>query len=322
MDTRHIVNRANTFIAMKGYNALDFNCEHIAVECVAGESESFMSSDFIDYLGRNKLSWVVTLLGKIIQVAGKVAGKTVVKFCRFVLSSVVLSSIVFFVEFVFACLRLKKLRKQKKSGLICKKCYDEQKVVLFAQIFFAVGALVALLIIPHTSTILFTLVGIVAGGVVLLAVPHLISFLHTKVRSLVNPLYRIPTSVIKYYKDVHKGDMLIIPNDHSIIVKDIRFIPRVSPWHILHVDIVHFRQRGLFSRRYVTREKFNINLKDDYCQVLNFPVDCVLEDREVVSNAIKKVGEDGHNPFSNKSSHMSRKCKVCKYTDSGHTIQF
>lgn len=306
-----IIERANKCIGQSGYDPLNFNCEHVAVWCVSGHSESFMSSDGTDSWLRHRISWVMSIFGKLIQILGKVGGKHIVKFCKFVLASVIFSSVFFLIEFIFSCLRLTELRKQVKDGLICKKCYNEKKLFLVCQIMMSAGALVALLIIHYSSSILFPIVGIVCTVLGVVFLPHLIVLLHKKICSNVNPLYQIPTSVIRRCTDVDKGNILIIPNDHSIIVKDIRVIPR-ELCHVLHVDIVHFRQRGgFFSKRLVTREPFTVNLTDTYCQVVNFPQDCVLDDQEVVQNAVQKIGEGGHNLFYNRSSHMSRKCKVC-----------
>ena len=79
---------------------------------------------------------------------------------------------------------------------------------------------------------------------------------------------------------------------------------------VVKVTVLHFNYAGLFGTRTVVEEDFFFNLARKNVDVYDFSGEDVYPPQEVVDRAREKIGSQNFNTFRNRSSHLSRYCKV------------
>lgn len=298
-----IVSRARSRIGDDSYRLFTHNCEHIAVWCVSGEEQSFQANNTSDKMLIPIFSWIDSVIGiikpsRFLRIAAIPVG--------FIFAMI--SSILFILIDLICCiLKLIRITKEMSSGLICKACYNKRKTYLVVKIICAVVGSVALFMTPATGSIAMIFLGILFVLVTAFILPSIVFFFYRKIKKSLNPLYDIPKKVVRKNDDINPGDVLTIPTDHDIIVKNVKVLPRNNnSW--LHLEIVHFAWNGLL--RTVEKELISFELDKNMLNVFEFSSSAVYSDEEVVDRALKKVGDTNFSTFFYRSSHMSKFCKV------------
>ncbi|XP_076105492.1 uncharacterized protein LOC143073667 [Mytilus galloprovincialis] len=313
-----IVERARSRIGESAYNLMTNNCEHVAVWCVSGVKESFQATDFDDKKSSKILKWIETVLRNITrfqQTDGTRFGSRVAKFKPFALNFIVFTGVFFLLELIFSIFRFVKLRKLKESGFICQACYNRTKIFLIANIVFSIIASIVLSFIPLVSEVYLTVSSIALGIVGTFIFPALFSYLYCKIKTVLNPLYNIPKMMVRKHEHIFPGDVLTIPTDHDIIVKNATLLPRNKASGFVHLEVVHFKFQGLVSHRTIEKECFSFEISNDKLNVFDYPPSVVYSDEEVVQRALEKVGDKNFNAVWYRSSHMSKSCKIPNYLE-------
>lgn len=313
-----IVERARSRIGESSYNLITNNCEHVAVWCVSGEKESFQATDAGDQNFRQIFTWIGSMSGKITQFMvtdGVVFGSRAAKFASLAIPCIIFASVFFLIELKISILRFVELRNQKKRSLICQACYNKRKTFLIAKITCSVIASIVLSLIPVASKTHLAIWSIVLGIAATFILPPLVSYLYRKVKTFLNPLYEISKMIVRKHEQIHIGDVLTIPTEHDIIVKNVKNIERNKASGFVHLEVVHFTYPGLFSTRIVGQENISIEINNDMLTVFDFPPSAVYPDDEVAERALEKVGNKNFNALYRRSSHVSKFCKIRNYED-------
>lgn len=312
-----IVERARGKVGESAYNLIFNNCEHIAVWCVSGERESFQAADAVDGAGRKVLSWIGTVVGKIVNFFSTtdeiILGSNVAKYTAFAIPFFFLAGGFFLIELLFTVTRFIKLKHHLKKGMICLNCYNRRKNYLVTKIICSVIASLGLFFLPPMSGLTTTIASIAVGIAATFILPSLLSFIYRKIKTLLHPLYEIPKMIITKTNHINPGDIINIPDNHDVVVKSVTKVSRKNPSKFVNLQIVHFQCCGVLSTRTVEKELFTFELEKDLLEVFDFDVKDVYENGEVVEKALAKIGEKGFNTFWNRSSHMSKFCKVKYY---------
>lgn len=300
-----IVDRARSRIGEGSYKLFSHNCEHVAVWCVSGEEQSFQSEKAKDKMFIPIFSW----LDRLISI---VKPQRFLKFTTIgvgIIFSLLFSGLLILIDLISSIVKMIKLRNQWKKGLMCHTCYIERNRYLIAKIICTSVAILVMSIVPTQSTVLAAVVPILIGLVGCFILPSLVSCLYGQIKTLFNPIDKISKIVVRKHDDIEPGDVLNIPTDHDIIVKDVRVLPRTKVSCLL-LEVVHFAFNGPMSDRTVEKESICFEINDHMLKVFKFCPAVVYSDDEVVERALKKVGEANFNSLVYRSSHMSKFCKV------------
>lgn len=181
---------------------------------------------------------------------------------------------------------------------------------MIAKITCSVIASIVLSLIPMASKAHLAIWAIVLGIAATFILPSLVSYLYRKVKTVLNPLYEIPKMIVRKHEHIKPGDVLTIPKDHDIIIKNVKLLTRNEASGYVHLEVVHFTFPGPMSTRVVEKEKIPFEINEDMLNVFEFPSSAVYPDDEVVRNALGKVGDKNFNALFYRSSHMAKFCKV------------
>jgi hypothetical protein len=128
----------------------------------------------------------------------------------------------------------------------------------------------------------------------------------------IQPAYDVSKHVVRRGDMLRKGDVITFPYiglGHEGVITGITPLSNNQP-EVVKVTAVHFKYAGLFGTRTVVEEDFFFDLARQNVDVYDFSGEDVYPPQEVVDRAREKIGSQNFNTFSNRSSHLSRYCKV------------
>ena len=198
------------------------------------------------------------------------------------------------------------LKSKLKKGFLCLKCYQKEHTKLMTSLLFCLIS-VGISVVSHTSGTYFAVSTVIA-----IVLPFVSSFLVDTVGTFIQPGYNVSKQVVRRGDMLRKGDVITFPYvglDHEGVITGMTsFSDYLS--EVVKVTVVHFNYAGLFGTRTVVEEDFFFNLACQSVHVYDFSDEKVLTPQEVVARAIEKKGSQNFNTFNNRSSHLSRYCKV------------
>jgi hypothetical protein len=198
------------------------------------------------------------------------------------------------------------LKSKLKKGFLCLKCYQKEHTKLMTSLLFCLIS-VGISVVSHTSGAYFAVCTVIA-----IALPVVSSFLVDTVGTFIQPGYNVSKQVVRRCDMLRKGDVITFPYvglDHEGVITEMTPLSD-NLSEVVKVTVVHFNYAGLFGTRTVVEEDFFFNLARQSVHVYDFRKEKVHTPQEVVARAIEKKGSQNFDMFSNRSSHLSRYCKV------------
>ena len=91
---------------------------------------------------------------------------------------------------------------------------------------------------------------------------------------------------------------------HEAVVIKVQYPEKIK------CEVVHYNYDGVFGTRTIVEESFIFKLSDQNVFVHDYSEYSVYEQDEVVTRAKSRIGEQKFNPFTNRSSHLAKWCKI------------
>ena len=279
----------------ESYGVFGNNCESKSNEISTGSKNSPQVSDVANYV-KSIITW---LLKGLLKVAIKCCNKMKTCIRGFAHISVICSLLTLIDQIV-------SLKSKLKKGFLCLKCYQKEHAILMTSLLFCLIS-VGISVVYHTSGIYFAV-----NTAIAIALPFVSSFLVDTVGTFIQPGYNVSKQVVRRCDMLRKGDVITFPyvglGHEGVITGTTPLSENLS--EVVKVTVVHFNYAGLFGTRTVVEEDFFFNLARKSVHVYDFSNEKVLTPQEVVARAIEKKGSQNFNTFNNRSSHLSRYCKV------------
>jgi hypothetical protein len=279
----------------ESYSFLGNNCEDKSNEIATGSKFSQQVSSIANYV-KSTITW---LLKYFLRVAIRFCNKMKTYIRGFAHISVILSLLILIDQ-------IASLKSKLKKGFLCLKCYQKEHTKLMTSLLFCLIS-VGISVVSHTSGTYVAVCTVIA-----IALPFASSFLVDTVGTFIQPGYNVSKQVVRRCDMLRKGDVITFPyfglGHEGVITGMTPLSDNLS--EVVKVTVVHFNYVGLFGTRTVVEEDFFFNLARQSVHVYDFSGEKVHTPQEVVARAIEKKGSQNFDMFSNRSSHLSRYCKV------------
>jgi hypothetical protein len=279
----------------ESYSFLGNNCEDKSNEIATGSKFSQQASNFANYV-KSTITWLLKFFLKVaIRFLNKV--KTYIRGFAHI---VVIFSLLTIID------QIASIKSKLKKGFLCLKCYQKEHTKLMISLLFCLIS-VGISVVCHVGWIYFAISTVIA-----IALPFVSSLLGDAVMPFIQPAYNVSKHVVRRGDMLRKGDVITFPYiglGHEGVITGITPLSNNQP-EVVKVTAVHFKYAGLFGTRTVVEEDFFFDLARQNVDVYDFSGEDVYPPQEVVDRAREKIGSQNFNTFSNRSSHLSRYCKV------------
>lgn len=279
----------------ESYSVMSNSCEDKSNEIASGMKYGNQFKTFSAYV-KSVISWVVKVILKIaIRFFDKM--KPLIRGFAHI---AVIASLLSLVDQIIS------LRWKKDQGILCLKCFDREHNKLMSSLIFCLLSL-GVSVTFHVSWIYM---GICSAAA--LAIPSISSFLIDTIMPIIQPASNVPKPVVRRSNMIKVGDVITFPYVglyHEGVVVDQSASSTSNP-NMVKVTVVHYNYPGMFGTRTVVREDFYFDLGKVAVYVYDFSGEPVLPAQEVVDRALDKIGSQDFNSLHNRSSHLSRYCKV------------
>lgn len=279
----------------ESYGVFGNNCEGKSNEIATGSKFSQQVSSIARYV-KSTITW---LLKYFLKVAIRFCNKMKTCIRGFAHISVICSLLILIDQ-------IASLKSQLKKGFLCLKCYQKEHAKLMTSLIFCLIS-VGISVVSHMNVTYFAVNTIIA-----FALPFVSSFLIDTVGTFIQPGYKVSKQVVRRCDMLKKGDVITFPYvgvGHEGVITGMTPLSD-NPSEVVKVTVVHFNYAGLFGTRTVVEEDFFFNLAWQSVDVYDFSGEDVYPPQEVVDRAREKIGSQNFNTISNRSSHLSRYCKV------------
>ena len=279
----------------ESYSFLGNNCEDKSNEIATGSKFSQQASNFANYV-KSTITWLLKFFLKVaIRFLNKV--KTYIRGFAHI---VVIFSLLTIID------QIASIKSKLKKGFLCLKCYQKEHTKLMISLLFCLIS-VGISVVCHVGWIYFAISTVIA-----IALPFVSSLLGDAVMPFIHPAYNVSKHVVRRGDMLRKGDVITFPYiglGHEGVITGITPLSNNQP-EVVKVTAVHFKYAGLFGTRTVVEEDFFFDLARQNVDVYDFSGEDVYPPQEVVDRAREKIGSQNFNTISNRSSHLSRYCKV------------
>ena len=279
----------------ESYTVLGNNCEDKSNEIATGVKFSQQVSNIARYV-KSTITWLLKFLLK-----------AAIKFCNKMKTCIrgfahisVICSLLTLID------QIASIKSKLKKGLLCLKCYEKEHAKLMISLLFCLIS-VGISVVSRVGGTYFAVSTVIA-----IALPFVSSFLVDTVGTFIQPAYNVSKQVVRRGDMIRKGDVitfLYVGVGHEGVITGITPLSD-NQSEVVKVTAVHFNYAGLFGTRTVVEEDFFFNLARQHVDVYDFSGEDVYPPQEVVDRALEKKGSQNFNTFNNRSSHLSRYCKV------------
>jgi len=279
----------------ESYTVLGNNCEDKSNEIATGVKFSQQVSNIARYV-KSTITWLLKFL---LKAAIKFCNKMKTCIRGFAHISVIFSLLTLIDQ-------ISSLESKLKKGFLCLKCYQKEHAKLMTSLLFCLIS-VGISVVSRVDGTYFAVSTVIA-----IALPFVSSFLVDTVGTFIQPAYNVSKQVVRRGDMIRKGDVitfLYVGVGHEGVITGITPLSDNQSEDV-KVTVVHFNYAGLFGTRTVVEEDFFFNLARQNVDVYDFSGEDVYPPQEVVDRALEKKGSQNFNTFNNRSSHLSRYCKV------------
>lgn len=279
----------------ESYGVSGNNCEGKSNEIATGSRHSSQVSIVTTYV-KSTIAW---LLKFFLKAGIRLLNKAKPYIRGFAHITVILSLLTIIDQ-------IASLKSKLKKGFLCLKCYQKEHSKLMISLLFCLIS-VGISVVCHVGWIYFAISTVIA-----IALPFVSSLIGDAVMPFIQPAYKVSKQIVRRGNMLRRGDVITFTYfglGHEGVITE--FTPLSdNQSEVVKVTVVHFNFAGLFCTRTVVEEDFFFNLSRQHVYVYDFSGENVYPPQEVVDRARKKIGSQNFNTYSNRSSHLSRYCKV------------
>ena len=295
------------------------NCEHFATWCVVGKDSCFQVQDAVTNLS-NALS---TLLGKGSEIANFILRLTrPITGLAFVSADEIATEVssaaghitlgVTSGLYLLYCIVMTAYYiKQYRNRTLCWLCLKHKLLNLWLRFgVFGITSMITYMVIHFVLPFLAPPVGIPVLCLLLILSTALIWLVPKITKKFQSPLH-FEENQISTLTELHHGDIVNFKYyrlPHYFIVTDVEENPH--PPSRGKLKCVHYALPNIFSKRVVTEDIFDIDLRKMSVKKVDFGKLNTYSRKDVVHRARKRVGETNWNAASNRSGHLCHWAKV------------
>ena len=117
----------------------------------------------------------------------------------------------------------------------------------------------------------------------------------------------LPTVPVRSMNDLSPGDLIRFRyfgvSHEAVLVK-------IAEAENIRINVIHYNYDRMLGTKEVVNEEMTFKLSDENVHIHDYANVEAYEPEEVVRRAKSRVGEQKFNPFTNRSSHLAKWCKI------------
>ena len=117
----------------------------------------------------------------------------------------------------------------------------------------------------------------------------------------------LPTVPVRSMNDLSPGDVIRF---RYFGVSHEAVLVRIAEEENIKINVIHYNYDRMLGTKTVVNDEMTFKLSDENVHIHDYANVEVYEPEEVVRRAKSRVGEQKFNPFTNRSSHLAKWCKI------------
>ena len=117
----------------------------------------------------------------------------------------------------------------------------------------------------------------------------------------------LPTVPVRSMNDLSPGDVIRF---RYFGVSHEAVLVRIAEAENITINVIHYNYDRMLGTKEVVNEEMTFKLSDENVHIHDYANMEVYEPEEVVRRAKSRVGEQKFNLFTNRSSHLTKWCKI------------